>query len=218
MKFQVKINQIESANEVAAYWTNQDFVSLLALFNYEDAAGIKPENLKPYLHLAISDFEPAEAAAILLTYHLSEHLNEGQIQQISHEMLLDKVCEEYPDITLHAKLFHTNQLLFHAYNGKFPNAKASIIDFSIKPQEASDTPISAEMVLKLFSHGLSDSNIIKRLFPEQLAGEVEFPEAESILWEFKSLGKHQFQLLTSEYWLTKEDFTLIEFEAEIMEA
>lgn len=215
MKYHVKITDIETVNEVAGYWTNEDLVALLDAFNYPDADKLKKAELKEFLFLAISDFEPSDAAEILLKYKLSEQLTEGQIQQISHEMLLDKVCEEYPDITLHARLFHINQLLFLAYNGKFPNAKASIIEFELKPQEAADTAITPELVLKAFSHGLSDSNIIKRLFGDQLSGEVEFPEAESILWEFESLNEGKFRLLTSEYWLNKEDFKMIEFEGEI---
>jgi hypothetical protein len=33
--------------------------------------------------MAISDYEPHEAAAIVLDYKLGEELNEGQIEQIS---------------------------------------------------------------------------------------------------------------------------------------
>ncbi len=131
MTYRVKINNIDSVNEVITYWTSDDFRALLTLFQYPDADQIKEEDLGSYLLMAITDVEPPEAAAILLTYRLSEQLTEGQINQISHEMLEDKVCEEYPDISLHAALFHINQLLFKAFNGKFPNAKASIIEFSL---------------------------------------------------------------------------------------
>jgi hypothetical protein len=48
----------------------------------------------------ITDFEPNEAAAIVLDYKLSDSLNEGQIQQISNDMLIDKISEEYPEIAM----------------------------------------------------------------------------------------------------------------------
>jgi hypothetical protein len=38
------------------------------------------ENLSELLSMAITDFEPNEAAAIVLDYKLSDSLNEGQIQ------------------------------------------------------------------------------------------------------------------------------------------
>jgi hypothetical protein len=83
--------------------------------------------------MAITDFEPNEAAAIVLDYKLSDSLNEGQIQ-ISNDMLIDKISEEYPEIAMQAPLYHINQLLFK-YNGKFPNAKATVMEFSVMPSK-----------------------------------------------------------------------------------
>jgi hypothetical protein len=88
--------------------------------------------------MAITDFEPNEAAAIVLDYKLSDSLNEGQIQQISNDMLIDKISEEYPEIAM-APLYHINQLLFKAYNGKFPNAKATVMEFSVMPSKEDAT-------------------------------------------------------------------------------
>lgn len=77
--------------------------------------------------MAITDFEPKEAAAIVLENKLSEELIKGQVEQISNDMLLDKISEEYPEINLHSRLFHFNQLLFKAFNGKFPPIRAGLI-------------------------------------------------------------------------------------------
>jgi hypothetical protein len=41
------------------------------------------KNLPELLEMAISDYEPNEAAEIVLAYKLGEELNEGQIEQIS---------------------------------------------------------------------------------------------------------------------------------------
>jgi len=215
MIYSIKINNIDSVNEVMTYWSDDDLMELLTRFSYADVEQIKQEDLGSYLLMAITDFEPPEAAAILLTYKLSEYLTEGQINQISHEMLEDKVCEEYPDISLHAALFHINQLLFKAYNGKFPNAKASIIEFSLTTQEADALPATKALVLKALAYGLSDSNIIKRLFEEQLNGTHEFAEAENIIWDLDTLDNVQFRLLISEYWMKQDDFPRLEFETEI---
>jgi hypothetical protein len=68
--------------------------------------------------MALSDYEPNEAAAILLSYKLSEELTEGQIEQISNDMLLDKICEEYPVIKLHAPV-SLQPIIASSYNGKF---------------------------------------------------------------------------------------------------
>lgn len=219
MKYKVEIQNVEIVDEITNYWTNEDYIKLLGKFEFPDAESIKPENLLEYLKMAISDFEPKEATQILLEYKLSEDLTEGQIDQISNDMLLDKVCEEYPVIALHAKLFHVNQLLFKAYNGTFPNAKASIIDCSFEAMDAKEeTKITKEMALVLLNEGLSGSNLIKRLFEAQLNQEVAFPDAEGIVWYLESEDNLHFRLTTSEYWISREDIVASELEGVFKEA
>lgn len=111
MKVNIQIKSIYSIEEIPNYWTNEDYVALLDAFSFEDGKSLKPESLFEMLQMAISDFEPKEAAKIVLTYKLSNDLNEGQIDQISNDMLIDKVCEEYPEIHMHKHLFSINQLL-----------------------------------------------------------------------------------------------------------
>ena len=212
MKFNITIKNVTTVEEIPDYWQNQDYINLLELFNFPEANTVKAENLREMLHMAITDFEPNEAAGIVLTYKLSERLNEGQIAQISNDMLIDKISEEYPEIDLHYDLFNINQLLFKAYNGKFPNVKATVVDFSMVSKDGYDKEITKEIVVKSFSNGLSDGNIIKRLFEEQMTTNKEFEEAEAVLWELNKKGTSEFTLITSEYWLNKEDFETPEFE------
>lgn len=215
MKFQIKINKATTVDEISDYWTAEDYVRLLEKFEYPDAEKGNKDNLRELLLMAITDFEPNEAAAIILEYKLSNHLKEGQIQQISNDMLLDKIAEEYPEIGLQSTLFHVNQLLFKAFNGKFPNTKATIIDCSIKPvEENEEFDFSREMVLKLLGPGLTEGNLVKRLFGEQMTENKPFPEAENIVWSIDRTANNNFKILTSEYWLNKDDLLAQEFEAE----
>ena len=213
MNYQITIKKAYTVDEIEGYWTSDDYIKLLEKFDYPDAGDSDPATLKELLFMAISDFEPKDAAVIALEYKLSENLNEGQIQQVSNDMLLDKVCEEYPEIGLHATLFHVNQLLFKAYNGTFPNAKATIIECSFVPlKEESEIELTKESILKLLNNGLSGSNLIKRLFDLPMTENLPFPEAEDILWEVRSTDNSNFTIITSEYWLSKEDIIASEFE------
>lgn len=213
MNYQIKIKDIRNVEEIENYWTKTDYVQLLDKFGYPDASDADTESLGELLSMAITDFEPRDAAVILLEYKMAEDLNPGQIQQISNDMLLDKICEEYPEIGLHATLFHINQLLFKAYNGKFPNAKATIVNCSITPLEGEvNSVLTKEMVLKLFNNGLSESNIIKRLFDESMSGNGAFSEANDILWNLTVTDAVNYTFYTSENWLKKDDFKASEFE------
>ena len=211
MNYQIVIKRIDTVNEVEGYWSDEDLVQLLEKFNYPDGATADKASLPELLEMAISDYEPNEAAEIVLKYKFLDRLTDGQIEQIAHNMLIDKVCEEYPEIDMQGTLFHINQLLFKAYNGKFPNAKASIVHFSIKPLEGDAQKLTAENVLKLLNNGLSDRNLIKRLFENQISQNIPFPEADYIVWELTTPDNINYNLVTSENWINKEDITEYEF-------
>lgn len=216
MKVIVEIKSIYSIDEIPNYWTNEDYIALLDAFGFDDGTSIKPENLQEMLFMAIGDFEANEAAQIVLNYKLSDDLNAGQIEQISNEMLIDKVCEEYPEIHLHKHLFSINQLLYKAFNGTFPNAKASLIKFSVSENDSEI--LSKSDVLKAFNNGLNDSNLIRRLFDAPMTTDSEFSDAESIVWELTSTDNVNFELITSEYWLDRESFLDTSFEGEILKS
>lgn len=213
MNYKITITNISLLEEIENYWSNTDYVNLLELFDFPDAKSIKPENLLEMLFMAIQDFEPNEAANVVLTYKLAEYLNEGQIDQVSNDMLLDKVSEEYPDISLHADLYSINQLLFKAYNGTFPNAKASKLSLDIQSLENSDQEMTKEIALRLLTEGLTERSLIKRLFAEQLSSNETFEEAEDIVWYLNKKSANSYELITSEYWLDREDIANPEFEA-----
>jgi len=215
MKYSVKINSVKTIDEIENSWNNDDFRELLKRFDYADSDIIKPNELKEYLFMAISDFEPDEAAAIVLDYKLSEELTEGQIENLSHEMMREKVSENYSDIYIHKLLFNINQLLYKAYNGKFPAAKATVIEFEMREEPDEKTEITKELVLKALGAGLLEKNLITRLFKEQLDGNVSFAEAEGIIWDLYDKGGSQYEMTTSEKWLTKLDIKNMEFECTV---
>ncbi|WP_418262109.1 hypothetical protein [Flavobacterium faecale] len=215
MKYQVTIDNIETIEELHSYWSTDDYVKLLDAFGFPDAKSRDNNELRELLFMAISDYEPNEAAAILLNFKLSDELTEGQIDQISNEMLLDKICEEYPVIKLHAPLFHCNQLLYHAYNGKFPNAKAIILKCKISSEEKKH--LTKGQFLKILNNGLAENNLIKRLFDEPMTTAAEFPDADGIVWELHTQDNENYEMITSEYWLDRSNLIASEFEGELIE-
>jgi len=214
MKCIVKINSVKTIDELEDSWNNTDFTELLKKFDFAEGENLKPNELRDYLFMAISDFEPTEAARLVLEYKFSEVLTDGQIDNLSHEMMREKVSENYSDINLHKTLFIVNQLLYKAYNGKFPATKATLIDFEMKGED--ETEVSNEMILMALRTGLSESNLINRLFKEQLDGNIAFPEAKGIIWDLNSKGNSEYLLTTSEKWLKKDEFENMEFESIIM--
>lgn len=211
----VRVKDIQTVNEIPSYWTNEDYKKLLGEFDFPDAQSVKTENLKEMLFMAIGDVEPSEAASIVLNYKLGESLNDGQIDSLSHEMLVDKVAEEYPEPDLHYDLFNINQFLFKAYNGTFPNTEAVRFKFEVVQDDGIDIGINKEILAKIFAGGLKDSCLIKRLFAEQLEGKAAFEDAHKFIWTIENPEKNQYQLLTSKYWADKADLIAPEFNVDV---
>lgn len=209
MDFSIKIIKIRSIDRIEGAWTFDDYVNLLELFDYSDAKSTPEPELFDMLSMAMSDFEPEEAAEIVLTYKLGDRLKSGQIKNLSHEMLEEKVAEDYADISMHYPLFNINQLLNACFNGKFPRTIASVIDFELKLQ--GNITVTKEVVIRTMSDLLSQKSLLKRLFNEQLDASHELKDAESIIWELRSMGENNYQLISSDYWLNREDFEFDSF-------
>lgn len=213
MIVQVKIISIKTVSELVGYWTNDDFIQLLDRMNLPDADKLKPEELKELLYMAITDFEPEEAAEIILTYKLGDKLTSGQIQTIAHDMTDEKVAETYADPSFHYDLFNINQLLFKAFKGKFPNTEASVIVMEMTSNE--NIEVNKEVLTKALAQSLSERSIIQRLFEDQVTGKADFDDAEKIIWLYHTKGENTYEIITSRYWVDKEDIESGEYEADI---
>ncbi|OAD44586.1 hypothetical protein [Polaribacter atrinae] len=214
MKYTIKIHKVSTVDDLENSWSAEDFKELLVRFDFANNDVNDLKELRELLFMAIGDKEPNEAAAIVLDYKLGTVLNEGQIDSLSYEMLVDKISEEYPKIELHKTLFIINQLLYKAFNGKFPNTKATIVDFEITPSRNADTTITKEIVLKCLAQNLDRHNVIIRLFSNQLNADEAFIEANDIIWDLEKKDT-TYRLTTSDYFMSREEFINDEFEANI---
>jgi hypothetical protein len=48
-----------------------------------------------------------------------------------------------------------------------------------------------------------------------MAGVADFGDAENILWRYLEKGNNRYEIITSRYWIDKEDIQMDEFEADI---
>ncbi|TGE29892.1 hypothetical protein [Hymenobacter metallicola] len=192
-------------------WTNQDYLELLRLMSFEEAGEIEPAELKAMCLMALTDLEPTEAAALVLGYLFADQLSSGQIENLAHQMLTEKLWEENPQLHQHEGFFKATQLLYEAYNGKFPRAEAVQFQVQLTADQPDDlTLLTAEPeapLLRLLAPGMPGNTLLKRLFGEQLAGN-SFPEAEFIIWQLKTIRQEAcvlvLEVVGSAYWL--DDF------------
>ena len=219
--FSIHPTSFKVINELPNAWSNTDYQKLLEIMDYGDTSGLNPNELKEMCLLSISDNGPEEAAKLILEYIFKDRLNAGQRDNISNEMVEEKIWEEYADLSMHEEFFNATQILFDAYNGKFPHPEAVVmqIEFTAKnPKSIAvfESEIEANLI-RLITSGMPENTLIKRLFDDQLNGE-EFPDAKDIIWQYKKTAtegdKLVYEIISSTYWF--HDFKYIEeYEAEL---
>ncbi|MDO7845561.1 hypothetical protein Q5H92_04275 [Hymenobacter sp. M29] len=209
--FTVERLSFSTLTELPNSWQNTDYRALLQKMNFEGADAVSEAELKEMCLMSFTDLEPREAAEVVLGYLFPEQLTSGQVENLSHQMLTEKLWEENPEMPLHKGFYQGTQLLHDAFNGTFPATKA--VEFQVKCTTENPAELDvfatepAAPLLRLLAQGLPDNALLNRLFSTQLAG-TEFVEAKSILWQLKETEKTAnsvvFDVVGSANWL--EDF------------
>ena len=209
--FTVERLSFQHLAELPNAWDNADYQALLAKMDYDNPDDIDAAELKAMCQMSLTDLEPAAAAQLVLEYLFADQLKEGQIDQLAHQLQTEKLWEENPRLELHEGFFNATQLLYEAYNGKFPHPQAVEFKVKITAPDPADLAVFDEQpaapLLRLLAPGLSDGALLNRLFGEQLAGPA-FAEAPHILWQAtpgeRTATSVVFDVIGSDYWL--EDF------------
>ncbi|MBC6988348.1 hypothetical protein [Hymenobacter sp. BT491] len=209
--FTVERLSFDTLTELPNAWQNSDYQELLRNMSYDNPEEIEPAELKAMCLMSLTDLEPNEAAELVLNYLFADQLNAGQVENLAHQMLTEKLWEENPELSQHEGFFKATQLLYEAYNGKFPRTEAVQFQVQLTAAEPDGLTVFEEQpeapVLRLLAQGMPDNTLLKRLFSEQLAG-TSFPEAQDILWQLRKIKSEGqsvvFEVVSSAYWL--DDF------------
>lgn len=193
--------------ELPHAWNDDDYKKLLDIAEYGDTSDLSSQELKEMCLLSISDNEPNEAAKLVLAYVFGERLNQGQIDNLSHEMETEKVWEEYAELSMHEEFFNATQLLYKAYNGKFPHAQAVRFKLKVTSKEKTGMELFDEdaetALIRLLVQGMPENTLINRLFDEELKGG-EFKDAQDIIWQYTKEpaedNSQVFEIISSTYW------------------
>lgn len=218
--FTVKRTSYKTITELPDSWSEQDYKNLLERMEFDGIAELAPTELKEMCLMSLTDNEPENAAKIVLEYIFKDKLNSGQIDNLSIELVEEKLWEEYADLSMHEDFFKVHQLLYDAFEGTFPHSEAVAFTVGVMGKDKSASPIfdayPEAPLIRLLVAGMPQNNLIYRLFDEQIDGE-KFPEAKDIIWQLQ-MEKGQeneliFNVISSSYWF--KDFKYVDsYEAE----
>lgn len=197
----------KTITELPAYWTEAKYLDLLELMDYDNPGSLDTSEIKEICLMSLTDNEPEDAAKIVLNYVFGTTFNKGQIENLSNEILDEKLWEEYADLSKHEAFFAVHQLLYEAFEGTFPHPEA--VSFELRIQETTKNGFTIfesapeAPLVRLLVGGLPDHTVLNRLFDEKIEGE-SFPEAKDILWQLNLVKQGSDTLtatiISSYYW------------------
>ncbi len=207
-QFHVTVKEYKKISSLPDSWTPNDFRSILQLTDFGDDADISDTDIQDMAIMALQDMEAEEAADLVAKYRLGEKLNNGQRQELIHEMQEDEIWEEYGDMTLHEDIFNISTVMHQAFPKVFPDTEAIRVVLEISPlnSEAKNqlAKISESLICRMIADGMSEHSILYRLFDEQLLGQ-KFPESENIVWKYEEVSQENealsLTIVSTEYWL-----------------
>lgn len=188
-KFELKINTVETVNELPESWSTAGYLDLLKRLEFDGVDEVPIEQLRDYAIMALQDLEPPEAAAALIEMTIGDRLSDGRKQNLATEMPTDRCWEEYPDLSCHEAIFNAQILLNQAYSETpIPEINKVSATLSSLNQAAEQflmdhsTAIPETVIVRCLASAAADDSILNRLFEDQIAGG-DFPEAENIAWQ-----------------------------------
>lgn len=227
MKLRYSVEKLKDSiiGELPDGWTPQKHRDLLDEMDIDGISDSSPEELKEMCMMSLTDNDPEDAAKIVLKYLFPGRLNSGQIDNISNEMLDEKIWEEYPKLSLHEDFFNATSLLHDAFNGSFPTPKAVSFQVKVTAKDEADLEVFSDNVetplIRLLAQGMPETTLINRLFDEKLI-DGPFEEAADIVWQVTKAQKGveiSFDVISSLYWFQDiEEVGAFETELEIEES
>ncbi len=207
-KFHVDILSFQKISQIERAWSADDYKALLALMELNDGLdSMSDSDLKEMCKMSLNDFDADEAAKYVLTHLINGELPDGKIDQIAHDMVEEKLWEEYADPYYHKIFFDAYGLLREAFNGTFSAPTGVRFQAKVSAQQTDDfevfTPTIEPALARLLAAGMDKNVILNRLYNEKLQGDI-FPEAENILWQVKEISTSDkeatYEIISSKLW------------------
>lgn len=206
--FHVDILSFQKISQIEGAWSANDYKALLALMELDDdLESMSDSDLREMCKMSLNDFDADEAAKYVLTHLINDELPNGKIDQISHDMVGEKLWEEYADPSFHKLFFDAYGLLREAFNGIFAAPTGVMFQVKVSAQQAdyfeAFKPTIEPALARLLAAGMDKNVILNRLYNEKIQGDA-FPEAENILWHVKKISsaakEATYEIISSSLW------------------
>jgi len=185
-KFSVEVLDFQVLAELLESRPVGDIDKLLEEMEYGDTSDISEDEKFEVLSMLMQEIPPNEAAVFVLQLDLADSLSKGQIDNLSHQMVEERMWEEYSDLSLHERLFNVGSFLYKMVPRVFPKPNAVKITLKIAAmndhaKDILEHPLNEAFLVRLVADGMGERGLLHRMYDDQLASH-HFDDATKIIW------------------------------------
>ncbi|MDP5069956.1 MAG: hypothetical protein NWQ45_03565 [Congregibacter sp.] len=187
----VSILSQDEVHTLSNAWEPDALKKVLALADADDIGEVGDDALEEFVLMSLQDAGNRKAAEIVLEAVFADEMRPGVRQNLVDDLQEDKPWDDFAEISQQRGIFVAVCLLQKAFPRHYgtPDATRLTVRFQAKTPAglaAIHAGDSASLV-RLLACGLSENNIVHRLFSDELKSGP-LTEAAGLIWEAESMG------------------------------
>jgi hypothetical protein len=185
--YNVSIHSITEVHSLEGIWNDASLTALLALADADDFADLKGDDLLEMTLMVLQDMGNQKAGELILEAVFGNQMRPGVRQNLVDDLQQDEPWSDFADVLQQRGIFITVVLLHKAFPNHYGTPVAQILRASVQAKAPAGLTAmesaSQAWLLRLLACGMDDSNIVQRIYADDLkAGS--FNSAAGLLWDY----------------------------------
>jgi len=188
--FEVTIHSVEVVHSLPGIWSNESLRQLLITAEMDDIGQVEDTELLDIVIMALQDLGNQQAGELVLDSVFGDAMRPGVRQNLVDDLQEDEPWEEFATVAQQRGLFIAVVLLQKIFPNRYAVPDALRFRFTIRAlSSAAFAAIRASdpaWLMRLLSQGMSDTDVLNRLYEEELE-TGPFSDAAGMIWHFLEL-------------------------------
>tara|TARA_R110001592_G_scaffold343029_2_gene633235 strand:- start:14347 stop:15027 length:681 start_codon:yes stop_codon:yes gene_type:complete len=188
--FDVSVLSQDEIHSLTGDWDTEALRKVLALADADDIGEIAEEDLEDICLMSLQDIGNQRAGEIVLEAVFDDSMRPGVRQNLVDDLQEDQPWNDFAEVSKQRGIFVAVCLLHKAFPTRYGTPDATRLTIRVQAETSagltSIEPRKSAWLLRLLACGLSDDNIVHRLYGDELK-QGEFTEASGLIWQAEML-------------------------------
>ncbi len=184
--FDVSVLSQDEIHSLTGDWDNEALRKVLALADADDIGEIAEEDLEDICLMSLQDIGNQRAGEIVLEAVFDDSMRPGVRQNLVDDLQEDQPWDDFAEVSQQRGIFVAVCLLHKAFPIRYGTPDATRLTVRVQAETSagltSIDPRNCAWLVRLLACGLSDDNIVHRLYGDELI-RGEFTEAAGLIWQ-----------------------------------